>query len=920
MSTLSFTNSGVRPSSSRGRSVVTSPPARLRLSLAWGLRAGMEVLVLAMVCLAPWAFVAVEPVFEYALDAGVALLLVLWGLRVLVEWQFSWKRCPVALCLAGLFVLGVWQLVPLPRETLGRLAPATAGLYDRLLPGQDEVFPGGEAREAVRPPVGSTISVYPTATRQELARLLAVVLLFAAVRNNIASRAAFWRFSVVAAANGALLAAFALIQFFTSSHHVLYWTWPSAGQVFGPFICRNHFPYYVNVCLGLGAGLLIRPGARRQARPRSRSLPDTPNWWEQVRLACGNALSELLADPWALWAVLGLAVMLAGVAFSLSRGGLLALLGGVFVCLALRRAWSPGSSGARYVFLALVLGLMLGVWFGLGSVETRLATLWQGNSFNASRLSLWSRVWPLAGEYPLWGTGYGTFLYVEPLTRTSPTQVGLVYDHAHNDYLEVLLEGGVIGLVLALAALGLVFWLGYRAWNRHQGSRAAGLALGGLFGLTTVAVHSAGDFGLHVPAIAVLVTVLCAHLCGLATVRRSDRRGAAAPPPDGEEHTFKLGGLAPVLAAPALVVLGWVIYSEGWKADLVHRFQVAALQADAAPEQKGQDRALEYLQAGVRLAPEYAGLQAELGMAHLARFEGGMRRLEVHVQFEEAVQTLAAGAPAGLSGMAQAARLSASAAIASATLRQGAVKEEEHLKEAHLVPALRHLVRARDLCPLLCEPHVRIAAHREVLDEADARAAYLGRAKLLMSPNAELWYLCGVQEFLDGDVDQATRSWRRCLELSDRHLAKILGMIASSLDPPDILERLLPEKPDLLVKAAGQLFPDESLTEEGRPYLERALVLLQERPALPDANDLYTTAVVHRLLDHPAQACQAYRAALERKPNQVGWRLEFAQLLEEEGFLKESQRELLAILAQEPGHREANQLLKAVRQRLAEGR
>lgn len=919
MSTLSPTNPGARPSSPRGRSAAVNPATGLRQSLAGGLRAGMEVLVLAMVCLAPWAFGAVEPVFEYALDAGVALVLALWGLRVLVEWQFSWKRCPVALCLAGLFLLGVWQLVPLPRQALGRLSPATAGLYDRLLPAEGEVFPGGEPREVVRPPAGSTLSVYPTATRQELARLLAVVLLFAAVRNNITSRAAFWRFSVVAAANGTLLAAFALIQFFTSPHHMLYWTWPSAGQVFGPFICRNHFPYYVNVCLGLGLGLLIRPGARGQTGFRSAPPPDTSDWWQRTRLACGNGLSELLADPWALWAVLGLAVMLAGVAFSLSRGGLLAFLGGVFVCLALRRVGAPRSSGARYVFLALVLGLMLGVWFGLGSVENRLATLWQADSFKGSRLALWSRVWPLAGEYPLWGTGYGTFLYTEPLTRTSPAQVGLVYDHAHNDYLEVLLEGGFIGLVLALAALGLVFWLGYRAWNRHQGSRAAGLALGGLFGLTTVAVHSAGDFGLHVPAIAILVTVLCAHLCSLGTSRRAERRGAAAPPSEGEGATLRLGGLAPVLAATALVVLGWVIYSEGWKADLVHRFQVAALRADGAPQEKGQDRTLEYLQAGARLAPEYAGLQAELGIAHLARFEGDMRRLEAQVQFQETVQTLAAGAPAGLGGMAQAARLAASGWLASATLRQGAIQEQDHLKEVHLVPALRHLVRARDLCPLLCEPHVRIAAHRETLDEADSRAAYLGRAKLLMSPNAELWYLCGMQEFLDGDVDQATQSWHRCLELSDQHLAEILGMVASSLSPADILERLLPERPALLVKAANQLHPGESLTEEGRPYLERALDLL-ERPALPDADDLYTAAVVHRLLDHPAQACQAYRAALERKPKQIGWRLEFAQLLEQEGFPKEAQRELLTVLAQEPGHGEANRMLKAVRQRIAEGR
>src|ERR1700694_1543743 len=79
------------------------------------LRRGMEAVALVLVSLSPWAFGSVQPVYELAIDAGVAALLVLWGARILLEWRFSWKKCPVALCLAGLFLLGVWQMTPLPR-------------------------------------------------------------------------------------------------------------------------------------------------------------------------------------------------------------------------------------------------------------------------------------------------------------------------------------------------------------------------------------------------------------------------------------------------------------------------------------------------------------------------------------------------------------------------------------------------------------------------------------------------------------------------------------------------------------------------------------------------------------------------------------------------------------------------------------
>src|SRR5205807_1640828 len=104
---------------------------------------------------------------------------------------------------------------------------------------------------------GTTLSLYPGVTRLELVRLLAVFLLFAVVRNNVASVASLRRLSVAALVNGALLTLFGIAQFFTSHPHTLYWSYPVPHAVFGPFICRNHFAFYTNLCFGLGIGLLL---------------------------------------------------------------------------------------------------------------------------------------------------------------------------------------------------------------------------------------------------------------------------------------------------------------------------------------------------------------------------------------------------------------------------------------------------------------------------------------------------------------------------------------------------------------------------------------------------------------------------------------------------------------------------------------
>src|SRR5437868_5587259 len=98
----------------------TSTSLRSRLSRV--LRWGMEGVILLMVALAPWALGSVDPVFEFALDAGIALLLVLWAAKVAVDGQFVWVRCPVTLCLAGLFLWGALQLVPLPDAILSTVA------------------------------------------------------------------------------------------------------------------------------------------------------------------------------------------------------------------------------------------------------------------------------------------------------------------------------------------------------------------------------------------------------------------------------------------------------------------------------------------------------------------------------------------------------------------------------------------------------------------------------------------------------------------------------------------------------------------------------------------------------------------------------------------------------------------------------
>jgi O-antigen ligase/tetratricopeptide (TPR) repeat protein len=799
----------------------------------------MELVLLVLVCLSPWALGAAEPGFEAILYAGVAVLLLLWAARVLVAGEFTWTHCPVALCLAGLFLLGFAQLMPLPRPALAWLSPATCHLHDELLPAEPEALPA-EAIE-VTLPARSRLSLNPGATRTELVRLLAVFLVFAIVRANLTSVEALRRLAVAALVNGALLALFGIAQSIGAPPHTLYWTLPVPNQPFGPFICRNHFPFYLNLCVGLGLGLLL---SRTDTRGKHSLDP-----------------AGLLQDSSALWIVASLALMIASIFLSLSRGGILALCGAGFVSLLFWGGRGARRSWLQTVLLVGVLSLGIAAWLGLDPVAKRLGTLWTGAAWQDDRLPVWSDMLPSARSFPLWGTGYGTFEQVELVYRTTPGSANVVYEHAHNDYLEALVEGGVARLLLSVTAIFLVIRFGGRALRRHTG-RPAGLALGCLFAFTTLLLHSFVDFGLHLPAIALLATVLCAHLCALGDE------------PARRVTCLRLGRLAPLAAAVLAVLLGGLLCVEGWRWTVAQNYRLAAARLYERPDAEGQERRLVLLEAALRTLPERANLHLEVGRARWLWYQAQRDRADA---------------------------------------------SEEELDRKYLLPALRAYLEARDLCPLMAEPNMRLAAYAGKLDRADTPETYLNRAKRLLPSDPQVWYLAGLQEAEAGRLDEASRSWRRSLTMSNRFLAPILDRAAKKLAPQELLDNLLPDEPELLCAAASHLYPAGQGIEERHQLYQKALQLLEARPA-PNPRDLHLQAELHSALGQRESAVKAFRAALEGAPLEVGWRLECGRLLYEMGQRAEARRELLTVLGQEPEHEEARQLLMQLERETAEGK
>jgi tetratricopeptide (TPR) repeat protein len=854
------------------------------------LHRGIEGIALLMACLSPWAFGAVHPVFELLLLAGLAVMLLLWGACWVLDGRLTWQRCPVALCLAGLVLFGALQVIPWPGDWLARFAPATARWRERLLPAEPEQLATGTAELP-----GAAVSLYPTATRRAVAHLLVVFLLFAAVRNTYASSASLRRLAVFAAANGVLLAVFALAHSFTAAPHRVYWTYRTYGEPFGPFITRNHFPFYVNQCACLVLGL-----------------------WFAWRTPHGRDAAD---DVWApdFWGFTALVLMLGSVLFSLSRGGLVAFLAGAGFCLVVRATRASRRAGVVLLAAGLLATGGLLLWLSNATVRARVATLWEGTALEDSRVPLWERSLPGLRDFYPFGSGYGTFSLIEPLGRNPGDDerevLHFTYEFAHNDYLEALLEGGVVRLALSLLAIFWVYRMGARAYRRYRHRSAQGLVLGALAAFTTAVVHGAGDFGLHVPAVAVLTAVIAAHLAALGGPRDA-RTGAA------EAFRWRLGGLAPLAGLAVLGFLAFRLVGEEWGLVQADRYRLAADLRTLGKPVSAEDRRqqLEYLQAAVAFQPGDALLHTLLADAHLLALEEEIWRPTAPFRRTFPARTVLALAPGppGFPPLEPLAEFGTEPLVEPLVMHKLSRIADPDLERAHLEPALDHYVRARDLCPLQARAQAAIGGLCAKARRAEPRLAYLERAALLRPADAEIAYLLGAEQFGLGRPDEAYASWRRCLSATDKHLPEVLRACAGKVSAETLAGEILPDRVDSLVRTALQLYSGPEGQAQRQPFLNKVTAVLEKRYAARSDTNYHLYGVLLEAQGQPEAALRAWEKALYLAPDRADWRLGYAQLLYQTGRLDEALKAVKEVQAQAPHNVPAGELSKAIFEKMRE--
>lgn len=284
------------------------------------------------------------------------------------------------------------------------------------------------------------------------------------------------------------------------------------GNATGTFVNRNHLAGYLELTLACGIGLLM---ALRDGRPFS---------W--------TGLLELLMGPKARLR-LALVIMVIALVMSHSRMGnaaffaSLLIVGGVFVVLDKQNRLRNGLILASLIVIDL---LVISQYFGLERLKDRLVNTRLNDvvvdgevvqQANEVRDNVFGYAIPLLREKPLVGQGAGSFEAVYP--KYPGEDIRLHFDHAHNDFIQFVVEFGLLGTLPLAAFLLLALFHALRALWQQESIYRSGVGFGAAVGILSLLIHSSTDFNLQIPANAATLVAVCA-IAVLAGSHSKDRR------------------------------------------------------------------------------------------------------------------------------------------------------------------------------------------------------------------------------------------------------------------------------------------------------------------------------------------------------------------------------------------------------------
>jgi len=426
---------------------------------------------------APLAFGAVEQ-WSLAIMGCLCLFTLLWYVISLHRQKEMLYEVPGILPLLLLLLYMLFQIVPLPAGFVKFISPSTYDLYKETI--------------GVFDPVDwMSISINKRETLNEFFRFSAYAAIYILTVQLLKDKVILKKTIAIIITFASALSVLAILQYFIQSNE----TWSShklfffrelthGGTPFGPYACRNHYAGLMEMIFPLCLALFLsyKPSISYQ------SLRE-------------KIVEIFNHDRTNIYILLGFSSILiaTSIFLSLSRGAIVSLLCALllFSSIAYKRVMSGKSN--MQIFLFFILTLLFIGWFGWGQIFDRFMQI-RGASgeIESGRFLYWNDSIHIIKDFFLTGTGLGTFEDIYPTYRTFPGDT--IVDHAHNDYIEIFSDGGIIAIMLMAWFLGTVILTSYTMFIKRRETYSIYLYIGSLTGIVSILIHSITDFNLQIGA------------------------------------------------------------------------------------------------------------------------------------------------------------------------------------------------------------------------------------------------------------------------------------------------------------------------------------------------------------------------------------------------------------------------------------
>ncbi len=459
----------------------------------------IKLILIGLLIFTPIPFGSMDLWAFSLMELGVLSMIVLWAIQSIVSHRQSGNKnqpsaisdqpSALAFILLLLFLsLILLQMLPLSPEIIKVISPKTYALRQSLaLEPSALTFP---------------LSFVPFLTKIEFQKWLILGgLFFFLLRWRGSDKNALYPLIPVIMGVGMVESIYGMLEFFSGHRHILNLDM-DAFVVTGTFVNRNYFAGYLLMVIPVSLGYFFSRGAFQSTRLMG---------WRQ-RLSTLDGKTVLIA--------FGIILMILGLIFSASRMGIVSLLLSFSLVSFLFRESRKGERFSKTTVLIFALAFLWAAWIGLDAVVSRFFSVSEGFE---GRWKIWTSTFEIIKDFPVFGSGLGTFIQVFPMYRSYHVR-GLV-THAENDFLQLISETGAVGIGLLLI---LFLFLFFRAVSgiRSRPSRDKGRYIGisGMVGILALMFHSLVERNIQVPANAFLYTFIWAVVLRISTKETKETR------------------------------------------------------------------------------------------------------------------------------------------------------------------------------------------------------------------------------------------------------------------------------------------------------------------------------------------------------------------------------------------------------------